>query len=80
MKLERFKKQVLDCRSQLLSLPLGSQYRLRNLELKHKITLAQLICTAALWRKESRGSHLRGDFPDKNDPEFGKPYFIGGKN
>jgi len=27
--------------------------------------------SCALWRKESRGSHFRSDFPNKNDPEYG---------
>jgi succinate dehydrogenase/fumarate reductase flavoprotein subunit len=47
-----------------------------NMELQHYLELENMIvsaiCTikAALWRKESRGSHWRTDYPDQNDKEF----------
>ncbi len=31
------------------------------------VTLAQLVAKAALWREESRGGHLRNDFPEQSE-------------
>lgn len=39
----------------------------RGMELKNMLTLAFLITTAALRRKESRGCHRRRDFPEVDD-------------
>jgi L-aspartate oxidase len=38
-------------------------------ELQNMLTVSQLIVAAALERKESRGTHLRTDFPRPN-PEW----------
>ncbi|HXT98283.1 MAG TPA: fumarate reductase/succinate dehydrogenase flavoprotein subunit [Polyangia bacterium] len=40
------------------------------LDLANLLACAEVIATAALARKESRGGHFREDFPDK-DPSFG---------
>lgn len=39
-------------------------------DLKNMIEVAQAITTGALMRNESRGSHYKPEFPDRNDPEF----------
>ncbi|MBU4193439.1 MAG: L-aspartate oxidase [Actinobacteria bacterium] len=39
----------------------------RGMELKNMFTLAYLIATAALMRRESRGCHRRRDYPDQDD-------------
>ena len=41
------------------------------LDLQNLITVSEIVASAALERKESRGGHFRDDFPDKN-PAFGK--------
>jgi L-aspartate oxidase len=39
-------------------------------ECQNMLTTAMLMAQAAAERKESRGVHFRGDFPEKNDVEF----------
>ena len=43
--------------------------------LKSILALAKAILTSALSRKESRGSHIRADYPDKLD-EYRKSSYI----
>jgi succinate dehydrogenase / fumarate reductase flavoprotein subunit len=40
------------------------------LELKYLMIVGEIILTAALNRKESRGSHAREDYPDRDDLNF----------
>ena len=53
---------------ELVSAPRGVSINLRNFELMSMITSIKLMVSAALERKESRGSHHREDYPlsDKN--------------
>ena len=37
------------------------------LELENMLNLAETIVSCALWRQESRGSHYRNDFPERDD-------------
>ena len=46
------------------------------LEVISMIKLAKLIVQSALLRKESRGSHYRIDYPDKNDAEYLKSFVL----
>ena len=39
-------------------------------ELEHMLVLARVITLGALARNESRGSHYKPDFPDRNDKEW----------
>jgi fumarate reductase (CoM/CoB) subunit A len=43
-----------------------SQRAHRSLFVKNRLTLGALLATAALTREESRGTHYREDFPEKN--------------
>ncbi|MEL6429211.1 MAG: L-aspartate oxidase [Planctomycetota bacterium] len=62
------------------SLPLDDP---RAIELVNMLTVAQLMTTGALEREESRGTHYRADFPERDDahwrvhvvqrPRFGAP-------
>jgi fumarate reductase (CoM/CoB) subunit A len=40
------------------------------IELKNMLTCARMIATSARIRKESRGAHLRLDYPDKDDRDW----------
>jgi L-aspartate oxidase len=42
----------------------------RSFELVNLLTSALLIVTAALWRRESRGTHFRADVPETDDREW----------
>jgi L-aspartate oxidase len=41
-------------------------------ELQNMLTVCRLIAQSALARKESRGVHFRGDYPDTDDEHFKK--------
>ena len=43
---------------------------IRYLELEYMLPLAETVALGALGRKESRGSHTRLDFPDRDDGHF----------
>lgn len=47
-----------------------NQELLDALELPMMIELAEVVLSGALQRRESRGSHFRRDFPERNDAEF----------
>jgi succinate dehydrogenase/fumarate reductase flavoprotein subunit len=39
-------------------------------EIKNMILVAEMILRSSLFRKESRGVHIREDYPRRNDPEW----------
>jgi succinate dehydrogenase / fumarate reductase flavoprotein subunit len=47
-----------------------NQALVRYLELEGMILLAEVVARGALWREESRGSHTRIDFPERDDVRF----------
>ncbi|MFZ5595844.1 MAG: FAD-binding protein [Bacillota bacterium] len=49
------------------------------LEMKNMIVTAMMMCSAALLRKESRGSHYREDCPEMKE-DFSRPLFINCEN
>lgn len=46
------------------------------IELKNMLTCAKIIATCARMRKESRGAHLRLDYPDKDDTNWLKNIIV----
>jgi succinate dehydrogenase / fumarate reductase, flavoprotein subunit len=68
-KLQEIKQQAqqvyLDDKNQVWNTEL-----IEALELQSLLTVGEVILSSALNRQESRGSHSREDFPDRNDAEF----------
>jgi succinate dehydrogenase/fumarate reductase flavoprotein subunit len=53
--------------------PAGARWNLtwqQALDVRSLLTAARLTATAALCRRESRGSHARRDFPDRDDARW----------
>jgi succinate dehydrogenase/fumarate reductase flavoprotein subunit len=48
----------------------------RLLEFQNMRLIAELVCTAALQRTESRGSHYRIDYPEENNTNWIKNIFL----
>jgi succinate dehydrogenase / fumarate reductase, flavoprotein subunit len=62
---ERFKKGKVTDKGKIFNTEI---YEI--MELGNMLSVAQLIATAALRRKESRGGHSRTDFPKRDDENF----------
>jgi succinate dehydrogenase/fumarate reductase flavoprotein subunit len=62
---ERYKKGKVTDKGQLFNSEL---YEI--IELGNMLEMAEIISTAALARKESRGGHFRTDFPKRDDQDF----------
>lgn len=43
-------------------------------ELRNLLQVGELVCRAALWRQESRGTHFRTDYPAKDDDRWLKHF------
>ncbi|MDK2799290.1 FAD-binding protein [Thermoanaerobacteraceae bacterium SP2] len=73
--LEEFLNTIYNLREEVKkassSVPKGEVWELLSLARS-----GELMAKAALGRYESRGSHFRTDFPDKNDKEYGYPQII----
>ena len=62
---ERYKKGKVTDKGQLFNTEV---YEI--IELGNMLEMAEIISTAALARKESRGGHHRTDFPKRDDQDF----------
>ena len=54
-----------------------NQALVRFLELENMLLLAESVARGALAREESRGSHTRTDFPERDDRNFLKHTLVG---
>jgi succinate dehydrogenase / fumarate reductase, flavoprotein subunit len=69
-------RKLKEIRSQAERMRLDDKTRAWNselveaLELRSLMRVGELILTSALHRQESRGSHCRDDFPDRDDTQF----------
>jgi L-aspartate oxidase len=57
------------------SAPLDDRVHIENAPLHSMLAVTMLIAGAALRREESRGSHYREDFPDRDD-SLSRPFYI----
>jgi succinate dehydrogenase/fumarate reductase flavoprotein subunit len=48
----------------------------RKIELRNILLVAEMVCRAALMREESRGSHLRHDFPQEDNRNWLQNIYI----
>jgi len=63
----------LEDRATQLVAPPGARWNLtwqQALDVRSLLTAARLTATAALHRQESRGSHARRDFPERDDARW----------
>ena len=74
--LKSVKEKVDALREVLYNAPLKANPEPENLILDNLLTATELMCTAALERKESRGAHYRADYPQRNDDTFEVPFVI----
>lgn len=75
--IKRAIEQVKELRRRVTAIGIGQKNFLFNnelvdrLELENMTLLAEAIATCALARQESRGSHFRRDFPERDDEKWG---------
>jgi succinate dehydrogenase/fumarate reductase flavoprotein subunit len=79
-------KTILELQQKLEQVQLKDKSTIFNtelincLELKSMLTLGEATIRCALERKESRGSHTRSDFPDRDDKNFLTHHVVTKKN
>ena len=72
---QRYQNIILEDKADSFNLDL-----LEALELGHMLDVSEAVAISALNRKESRGSHIRTDFPERNDREFLQHSLISKRN
>ncbi len=73
--LTELKNVVEALTAELMAAPAGDRPETGNVDLYHMLTTVGMMTGSALARKESRGSHHRADYPQK-DERYGKPAVI----
>lgn len=68
-KIRELKKRFRNIGLQQTNMVFNSQL-VNALELEGMLTLAETVLVSAKTRKESRGAHFRGDYPERNDDKF----------
>jgi fumarate reductase (CoM/CoB) subunit A len=74
--LRSFLNTVAAIRGEIDRAPDSDRYSWEVWELDSLLRVGEIMARAALLRRESRGSHFRVDFPQRNDVHFGKPLII----
>lgn len=74
-KLKALTRQLM---KELQEAPAGEKPEPGNVDLYHMLTTIGIMAESALGRRESRGSHHRADYPQR-DERFGKPVVISKK-
>ncbi len=75
-RMEKGLAMILDIRYRTMSLSIDDKAKPFNqalvgvLELEGMVNIAESVGLSALYRRESRGSHFRTDFPHRDDKEF----------
>jgi succinate dehydrogenase/fumarate reductase flavoprotein subunit len=76
-KLEHMEKSIKELSSELLNTIPSEVSEIRSrFEVSALLDVARIMVCAASLREESRGSHYREDFPEKNDQRLGSNIFI----
>lgn len=75
-KLVQMEKKANELLAELEQAESGETFNRKNMELYFRINSCLLMTKAALARKESRGSHYREDYPERDDENFGAPILI----
>lgn len=70
IRLERAYRRVKMMKDEIRDFYKKTKVNVELLELRNLVTVAYLIISSAMKRKESRGLHYMLDFPNKNDNEF----------
>ncbi|MFH1383308.1 MAG: FAD-dependent oxidoreductase [Chloroflexota bacterium] len=70
-KLDGALKEILALREELAGLALvGGQQLAEAVKLGNMLTVAEMVCRAALMRTESRGAHYRVDYPNEDNEQW----------
>ncbi|WP_221040411.1 FAD-binding protein [Gelria sp. Kuro-4] len=73
--LREFLNTICLLREEIKAAPAAAPSR-RVWDLQSLLTVGELMATAARVRRESRGSHFRADYPERDDENFGRPFAI----
>jgi L-aspartate oxidase len=74
--LEQFMNTIAEVRDEIFSAPTAPYLSRDVWELLSLLCAGEIMACAALARRESRGSHFRTDFPERDDVRFGSPSVI----
>ncbi len=69
--LEDARREILALREQLRTVPPANYRQLsQTVKLANMLTVAEMVCRAALTRTESRGAHYRTDYPEEDNEQW----------
>jgi L-aspartate oxidase len=75
--LRSFLDTITAIRREVDRAPDSGRYSWEAWELMSLLRAGEIMARAALARRESRGSHVRADFPQCDDDHYGKPMILG---